>query len=354
MKLFARLLPLLLVAAAPAAMAQADRGLATGEAHLVEVPREYRLDGTVEAIRQSTVTAQTGGQVEEILFDVDDYVEAGDLIVRLRDTEQTARLAQAEAEVRAAEAQLQQARDENARTEKLFARELVAEAAMEKATAALDAATAQVEAARAAVVQAREQLDYTRVKAPYTGIVTHRHVQVGEVASPGQPLMSGISLDELRVTVDVPQSLIPLIREHNQAAIEQPGDGYVPVEQITVFPFADHGSNTFKVRLDLPRGIKNLFPGMFVKSAFVTGRSQELVVPREAVVFRSEVTGVYVVGDEGTPLLRHVRVGRDLPDGSLIVLAGLEAGERVALDPVAAGVMIKRGGEDRDGEKANG
>ena len=349
MKWLARLILVLLAGTTSAAVAQRTVTLETGDAALVEVPREYRLDGTVEAIHQSTVSAQTSGQVEEVLFDVDDFVRQGDLVLRLRDTEQQAQLAQAAARLKAAGARLEEARDETERTRRLFDRQLVAEAALDKATAALEAATAEADAARAASDQAREQLEYTQVRAPYTGIVTQRHVQVGEIATPGQPLISGISLDELRVVVDVPQSLVPLVREVNRAFVVEPGDGRIPVDRITVFPFADHGSNTFKVRLDLPRGVRNLFPGMFVKTAFVTGVREELVVPRQAVVFRSEVTGVYVVDESGRPRLRHVRLGRELADGSMIVLSGLDPGERVALDPVAAGAQVKREGTALDG-----
>lgn len=335
--------------AGPAAASETQT-LATHEAALVEVPREYRLDGTVEAIHQSTVNAQTSGQVEEILFDVDDYVEQGALILRLRDTEQRARMAQAEAELEAARARLKDAQDEYQRSKELFARELVAEAAMDKATSAQNAARAQAEAAEAAAAQAREQLEYTLVRAPYTGIVTHRHVELGEIATPGQPLMTGVSLDELRVSVDVPQNLVPLVRDMNQAFVLDPGAGFISAKKITIFPFADYGSSTFKVRLDLPSGVQNLFPGMFVKVAFITGFSHELVVPSSAVVFRSEVTGVYVVDAEGRPRLRHIRVGRELPDGNFIVLSGLEPGEQVAADPIAAGVTVKRApAEQHDG-----
>jgi RND family efflux transporter MFP subunit len=351
---FARLGFVVAVVAAAITPAQAAGSLEHETLRVVEVPREYRLDGVVEAVNQSTVSAQTSGQVEEILFDVDDFVETGNLIVRLKDTEQKARLVQAEAQLKAARSQLESARDEFERTGKMHAKQLVSDAAMDKATAARDTAAAQVEAAVAAAEQAREQLAYTQIRAPYTGIVTHRHVQAGEMAAPGQPLMSGISLDEMRVTVDVPQSLIPLVREINVAHVQEPGDGWVQAKKITIFPFADHGSNTFKVRLDLPRGVKNLFPGMFVKTAFLTGATQELVVPREAVVRRSEVTGVYVVDATGAPSLRYVRLGRELPDGFTIVLSGLEPGEQVALDPVAAGVMIKRGMPDGEKERVDG
>ena len=91
------------------------------------------------------------------------------------------------------------------------------------------------------------------MRAPYSGIVTHRHVQLGEIATPGQPVMGGVSLEELRVIVDVPQSVIPAVRQGSGARIYLADGTAIEAGRITVFPFADLGSNTFKVRLDLPR-----------------------------------------------------------------------------------------------------
>ncbi len=330
----------LLAPGAPAAEA-----LETARARYQEVPREYRLDGTVEAVIQSTVSAQTGGQVEAILFDVDDFVEKGTVVVRLKDTEQQARLSQAAASLESAEAQLKEARDEQRRTREMFDKGLVAQAAMDKADAALKRAAAAREGALAALRQAQEQLEYTQVEAPYSGIVTRRFIEVGEIASPGQPLIQGLSLDRLRVNVDMPQSLVPAVREHRQASVRLPGDGYIPAEKITVYPFAESASNTFRVRLELPEGTRDLVPGMFVKTLFQVGTRRLLLVPSSAVVFRSEVTGVYVVSDDGRLGFRYVRPGPASGD-ELSILSGLEEGEAVALDPVAAGRRLKRqGGE---------
>ncbi|MEJ1393908.1 MAG: efflux RND transporter periplasmic adaptor subunit, partial [Candidatus Sedimenticola sp. (ex Thyasira tokunagai)] len=215
-------------------------------------------------------------------------------------------------------------------------------AAMDKASASLKSARAQREAANAALQRAQEQLDYTLVRAPYSGIVTQRHIEAGEIAAPGEKLMSGISLDQLRVNVDVPQSLIPAIRERGKASVQQPGNSYIPAKKITIFPFADHGSNTFKVRLELAEGISGLFPGMFVKTTFTTGTRKALLIPVQAVVYRSEVTGVYVLGTNGRLSLRHIRVGHKVGVRLISVLAGLEAGEQVALDPIAAGKQLKK------------
>lgn len=308
----------------------------------IDQPREYRLDGVVEAIDRGTLSAQTSGQIQRILVDVDDLVEQGSLIIQLKATEQQAGLERAQANLQAATAQWQEAEREFTRTEGVYAKKLVSKSAMDKATANRKTMSAQKRAAEAAMQQAREQFEYTQVRAPYTGIVTERHVELGEMAQPGTPLISGVSLDNLRITVDVPQSLIAAVREQGKARVRTPAGAWVAVSKLTVFPFAERGSNSFKVRLYLPEKVPNLFPGMFVKTAFVTGGEKLLVVPAAAVVRRSEVTAAYVVGEAGGIQMRHIRVGRMLEDGRIAVLAGLSQGEMVATDPVAAGVALKQ------------
>ena len=320
--------------------------LATAPAEYRTVAREYRLDGVLEAINRTTVSAQTQGQVDEILYDVDDFVDKGDVVVRLRDTEHRARVAQAAAELKSASAQLEQARDEYARVKNLYEKKTASASEMDKAEATLKSAQARLESAQAGLEQAQEQLGYTKIRAPYSGIVTHRHVEIGEIASPGQPVMSGISLEELRVIVDVPQSLIPAVRKQGEIRVYLPDGSIATPGRITVFPFADLGSNTFKVRADLTERTEGLFPGMFVKTGIVTGQKQELTVPKQTVVQRSEVTGVYVVDDDGRIRLRQIRTGRAL-NGDVVVLSGLDEGERVALDPIAAGVALKAQAEAR-------
>lgn len=321
---------------------KAEPALESAVAELRQLPREYRLDGVVEAVNRSTVSAQTQGQVKEILFDVDDYVEQGMVIVRLKDTEQRAQLSQAEADLKAAGARYQEALDDYKRIRGVFEKKLVSQSEMDRARAALKAGQAGRDAAAAHLQQASEQFEYTQIRAPYSGIVTDRYVELGETAHTGKKLMSGISLDQLRVIVDVPQSLIPAVRNIGKARVQLPGNGYMEASKLTIFPYAHHGSNTFKVRLDLPEGIKDLFPGMFVKTAFTVGEREDLLIPSAAVVYRSEVTGVYVIAPDHRISLRHIRLGHKSDDGMLAILSGLDEGERVALDPVAAGSRLKQ------------
>jgi len=336
-----------------------------------EVPDVQVLNGQIEAVNKSTLSAQTSGSIEELHYDVGDFVEKGKIIARIKSRTQRAGLKQAQASVGQAKATVSQARasykaaqagaeESNAnfkRIESIYNRKLVSRAEYDRAKSAMKTANAQVGAAKAALdaaktgvtaasarkTQAGEQLGYTEVMAPFSGIVTERHVEIGELVTAGKPIMTGISLNELRVTTEVPQGLIRGVRKYKQASVYILGDEpAIPVKSLVFFPYADPLTNAFKVRAELESGLDGIYPGAFVKIAFVVGKNIQLVVPESSVAYRGEVTGVYVIDDKGNPLLRQVRLGRKLGDGNIMVLAGLDDGETVAKDPVHATLYLKR------------
>lgn len=327
-----------MLAASIAAASAAEVPLATLTVEYEKAPRERVWDGTVEAVNQATVSAQTSGRVAEIFYDVDDFVEAGAPIMRFTDTEQRAALGSARAALEEAEARAAEAESEFTRVSSMFENGTVARARYDQARANRDAAAARLESARAGLVHAEQQLEYTLVRAPYAGIVSRRHVEVGEIVRPGAPLMSGLSLEHVRVVVDVPQSMLEPIRDIGKANVYV-GDRTIAVESLTFFPVADAATNTFRVRASLPAASVTLYPGTFVKIGFVVGETERLLVPATAIVRRSELTAVYVVGGDAVTL-RQIRSGRRHGE-RLEVLAGLEAGEAVATDPVAAGVYLQ-------------
>jgi membrane fusion protein, multidrug efflux system len=300
----------------------------------VSTPVERRLDGIIEAVNQGTVAAQTAGRVEAILYDVNDFVPAGAVIVRLRATEQRAGLSQARAGLQEAAAREADAQTRYQRIADMYERKVVPKATLDEAAVNRAAAVAHLEAARATLQGAAEGVAYTEVRAPYAGVVTRRLVQVGETVSPGTPLMSGLSLQYLRVAVDVPQSIVGQVRRIRQGAVYVEGRR-IEATRVTVFPEASAPSNTFRARLELPENAADLYPGMFVKVGFVTGAAQRVLVPLPALVERSEITAVYVVGPDGRTALRQVRVGDRFED-RIEIVSGVSPGERVALDPLAA------------------
>jgi RND family efflux transporter MFP subunit len=309
-------------------------------------PTERMLDGTVEAVHQSTVSAQTAGRVANIYFDVNDVVPAGTLIVSIRSAEQVSSLAQAQAALQEATAREAEAQTRYERIHDMYQRRVVAKATLDEASAARDASVARLLAARAGLEAAREGVSYTEIRAPYSGVVTQKHVQVGESVAPGTPLMTGASLDALRIVAEIPQSVIEQVRAVRKAAVYVEGRR-IESAGITLFPAAQPETNTFRARIELPQGVEGLAPGMFVKVGLVVGEAQRLLVPRTAVVERSEMRGVYVVAPDGRVALRQVRLGHVRGD-RVEILAGLKGGERIALDPMAAGMKARQPAKQHD------
>jgi len=340
----ARLISLAAVAAAllsacgaetAAPVARAPVAFETLEVALETSPRERAWDGVVEAVNQATLSAQTAGRVLELPFDVNDYVEAGQVVVRFTDVEQVSARRRASAAMSAAQAAAAEAELSYRRTEELVAKQLLARATLDQARARRDAARAALESARAGISEAGEQVDYTVIKAPYSGILTERLVEVGESVRPGQALVSGLSLDRLRVNVEVPQSDIQAIREQGTAAVLLPDGRRIEASGLVIFPYADPKTHSFRIRVELPEAKTGLQPGMTVKTAFKTGEAQRILIPASALVSRSEVTAVYEVDPANRVGLRQVRVGHRVGD-RIEILAGLSPGDRIAADPLAA------------------
>jgi RND family efflux transporter MFP subunit len=308
----------------------------------VRMPVERIVDGTIEAVNQATVSAQTSGRVAEILYDVNDVVPAGAVIIRLKGTEQRAGFQGAEAAVTEANARLAEATTSFQRISGLYQQRVVSKAQLDQATANRDAAVARLSAAQAGLATAREGLGYTEIRAPYGGVVTKRLVEVGETVSPGTPLMTGLSLRDLRVNTNVPQSIVMQVRRLKQAAVYL-GNQRTAATKITIFPEAATPSSTFRARLDLPPGALDLSPGMYVKVGLVIGEAEQILVPASAVIERGEVTGIYTIDSKGQIFLRYVRLGHRSGD-KVEILTGVSAGERIALDPIAASAQVSAQG----------
>ena len=134
-------------------------------------------------------------------------------------------------------------------------------------------------------------------------------------------VVSGISLERLRVNTFVPQSIIKQVSSRRYAIVITDESEIVSTE-MTYFPFADPLTHSFQLRIDLPQIELELLPGMFVKVALEVSREDKTVIPFNAVAFRGEVTGIYVLEDQKLHF-RHVRLGRRLADNEVVVLAGV-------------------------------
>ena len=306
-----------------------------------EVDLTYSAEAVIEAVRQSTVSAQISGRIVELRFDVGDCVKKGEVIVRIDERAAGQALAASEAQVREADAAARNARVQYERSRQLLAQKFISQAALDKAEADYKQAQARLSAMLAGAGQAATERSFATIVAPYSGVVSARHVELGEMAVARQA-----AHDRLRSRPRC--AWWPTCRRRRSPAIQAGGTrahrgarrsaAGSRCASVTVVPSADPRTHTTQVRLELPDGrARHLSRACSRARISSIGRAPRLLVPRAAVFQRSEVTGVYVVDDKGAPRLRQIRLGTAGDERAVEVLAGLKPGERVALEPVKAG-----------------
>jgi len=260
-----------------------------------------------------------------------------------RAAEQTAQAGMAEA--RAAQAALEEATLDFARQQQLFAQGFISQAALDRTHARLKTAQGEAAALWARAGAARTESEFHVVKAPYGSVVADVSVVLGDMAMPGRPLLTLYDPTALRIKAAIPQTALARLAPPPVPDAEIPGAaaGRIKPVRVQVLPAVDAASHTLEMRLDLPTQT-HAAPGMFAR-VWLPGPAADqglnetrLFVPAQALVRRSELAAVYVIGWDGKPLLRQVRPGRS--EGSQVeILSGVAAGERVALDPQSVARM---------------
>ena len=321
----------------PAPTPKAAAPLSTATAELREVDLTTSAEAVVEAVRQSTVSAQVSGRIVDIRFDVGDRGEKGPVILRIDERAASQAVAASEAQVREAEANLVNARASYERARQLLAQKFVSQAAVDQSVSAWQAALAQVEAVRANAGSAAVARDWTTIVAPYAGVVGETLAELGDMATPGKPIVTVFDPREMRAVASVPQATLAKAKlDGARVDLSALATTLKPV-RATVVPLADAKSHTSRVRFDLPP-VDGLVPGQYARVRLPVGVATMLAVPASALLRRGEVTGVYVIDDKGAPRLRQVRTGEPVGDDEIEILAGLAAGETIAANPVAAGL----------------
>lgn len=303
----------------------------------------FDLEASLQPLRQSTVAAQVGGNVRVLAVKAGDRVKAGQLLARIDERDTQAGLQRGDAGVAQAEAELRNARVQAERSRELRDRGFVSQAALDLAETQLKAAQAGLQQAQAGRTQAALARGFTAVTAPFDAVVLATHLEAGDLAAPGRALVTLYAPGQLRAVAQVPASRAALAGAAKQVELQLPDGRWAVPAARQVLPSTDAVSQTVEWRLELaPAVAAGLQPGQNVRVRFTgapvpADAAQRLVVPAAAVLRRGELTAVYAVLGRQF-VLKAVRLGADRGAAGVEVLAGLKAGERVALDPVKAGL----------------
>ena len=306
------------------------------------VPDWFVMDARIEPIDQGTVSAQTSGRVSAISVDVNDVVPNGHLLVEITNTSQTAGQDQAKAAVKAAEARYTDAERQRLRLVELVKKGSISRREYDSAATEAEAAASVLKQAKAELVQAGENLGFTRIVAPYAGVVSVRHVALGETVTPGQPLLSGYAFENMRVVASLPARYVSQLKETTPLQITFPDGQVITLPQHQLYQFADPTSHSFTLRANLPKQTTPIWRnGSWVKLAMPLDTKPKLLIPENAVLRQNELSAVYLAEKNGF-VLRQVRLGRHY-DEQIEILAGLNAGDVIAKDAYA--VIARQGGQ---------
>jgi len=330
----------------------------------VAVGGTVSLGGTVVPFKEATLSAQLPGRIESISGEEGDSFEVGALLLTITDDELLAQrraafanLANAEAALRNAGVQYSrqwispyggQSNDMSGGMGSLMRNfsnpmnsMMGSGSPRVERGADLYSYSVQVEQARNLLVSARAKIEEIDTKlrdtksiAPFDGVITKKLVEVGDPVQPGMPLLMFADTSQLQIQVEVPARLMPGVSKGMVVPAKlDVGDVSLQARVAQIFPMADPDRHTVTVKFDLPQGAPG-GAGMYAEVIIndINAQVHELpVVPKNALVWKGSLPGVYVLNQDNKRELRLVRTGDEVGIDGIAILSGIKAGDRIVV-----------------------
>jgi len=310
------------------------------------------LPGTLQGYAETPIYARISGYVQRWYKDIGDHVNKGDLLAQIDTPEVMQQLAEAKASRAQTEANLQLAKSSFERWKALRQRDAVSQQELDERTNTFNLAKANVDASEANVQRLTQLLSYNKVVAPFSGLITKRNVDVGNLVDAGnggapKALFSVAQIDPLRLYVQVPEAYSPDVQVGIEASVsltEMPGKKFKG-KVVRTSGAIDPVSRTLQIEINIPNTDRKILPGSYAQVELQTSEHKEVAtwtLPNNSVLFRPDGVMVGVVDDQGQVTLKKITIGRDL-GVSLLVTSGLQTTDRVIVNPpdsLASGDLV--------------
>jgi multidrug efflux system membrane fusion protein len=306
----------------------------------VDVNAEF--SGEVKPRFESRLGFRVGGKITARKVDVGSAVKRGDVLMQLDPQDLKLSAAQALANLRAAETSRDLARAEMKRYQELRSKNFVSQAVIDSKVSAYKAAQASVDAAQAGYRGQSNQAGYANLVSDTDGVVTAVDAEVGQVVTPGAPVVRVARLDEKEIVIGVPEDKVDILRKVDDVTVRlwaNPGV-VIPGKVREVSPVADPATRTYQIKVSVPPEPQGVKLGMTAQVQFSSNSaSPRIIVPLSALVQEKGVTSVWVV-ENGAVRMAPVKIG-GVSGNDIVLLSGATPGQVV----VTAGANLLKAGQ---------
>ncbi|MGJ8746016.1 efflux RND transporter periplasmic adaptor subunit [Polaribacter sp.] len=286
--------------------------------------------GKIQATNSADVSTRMMGYVKKVHVNVGDKVRKGQLLVSINNTDLQAKKGQVNAGITQAQTAFKNAEKNYNRFKNLFESNSVTQKEMDDMTANYQMAKAGLESAKQMKNEINAQFAYSNITAPFSGVITSKNIEVGDMANPGMPLISLETPKEFEVTAMVPETEISQIKKGTTVNVLVKSMDKTLTGKVTeVSTSAKNTGGQYLVKINLDKTDVSILSGMFATVQFPVERkatSELVLIPTDAIVKNGQLSGIYTVSESNTALLRWLRLGRSFGD-KVEVLSGLNADE---------------------------
>ncbi|MDP3352816.1 MAG: efflux RND transporter periplasmic adaptor subunit, partial [Flavobacteriaceae bacterium] len=285
--------------------------------------------GTIETDQHADISTRMMGYVTNVHVKVGDNVSKGQLLVSINNTDILAKEAQVKAGIIQAKAGLKNAEKDYNRFKTLFSQNSASQKELDDMTTRYEVAKAQLEAAQQMQNEVSAHLSYSNIKAPFSGTITGKYVNNGDMANPGMPLVSLEAPGKFVATAMIPETEITKIKKGTSVKVTVKSTGDQLTGKVSeVSNSARLTGGQYIVKISLDKSDNQLYSGMFVTTHFpiTVTENNRVSVPKSVLVKRGELMGIYTVSQANTAILRWVRVGNTMGN-DVEILSGLNQGE---------------------------
>jgi RND family efflux transporter MFP subunit len=311
--------------------------------HAASVAGQFQLvlPGTLSAYVESPIYARTNGYLSKWYKDIGSHVNKGELLAEIDAPEVVQQIAQAKADVATAQANLEIAEITMKRYQGLLDSNSVSQQDADNAKSNFDSKKAVIASAEANLKRLNEMEAFTRVYAPFSGTITQRHVDIGNLINAGnggssvKEMFDLAQIDPLRVFASVPQTYSPSIRSGMKVCLtlsEFPSRQFCG-KVVRTSNSIDPGTRTLLTEAEIPNPTGTLLPGSYAEVHFDSKlQGERLTLPINALLFRPEGTFAAVVAPDSRIGLKKLAIGKDLGN-SVEVLQGIAAEDSIVINP---------------------